>query len=44
MKTLIIDDEIAAIENLEILLGKYCKEVEIVGTARSAKEGYELIR
>jgi len=43
MKTLIIDDEIAAIENLEILLGKYCKEVEIVGTARSAKEGYELI-
>jgi len=43
MKTLIIDDEIAAIENLEILLDKYCKEVEIVGTARSAKEGYELI-
>ena len=43
MRTIIIDDEIAAIENLEILLNKYCKEIEIVGTARSAKEGYDLI-
>jgi len=44
MRTIVIDDEIAAIENLQILLNKYCEDIEIVATARSAEEGYALIK
>jgi two-component system LytT family response regulator len=43
MHTIIIDDEIAAIENLQIMLNKYCKNINIVATAQSADEGVLLI-
>ena len=38
MKTIIIDDDITAIELLADLLKQY-EDVEIVGTATSGKEG-----
>ena len=43
MRAIIIDDEIAAIENLQILLGKFCKEIEVVGTSSSANQAFEII-
>ncbi len=43
MKVIIIDDEIAAIENLQIMLNKYCKNINIVATTQSADEGVLLI-
>ena len=43
LEIIIIDDEIAAIENLQILLNKYCNDIEVVATASSADEGFELI-
>ncbi|MHC1702384.1 MAG: LytR/AlgR family response regulator transcription factor [Tenuifilaceae bacterium] len=39
LKALLIDDELASTRSLEILLSQFCKEVEVVGTARSAEEG-----
>ena len=38
LKALIVDDEIASIRSLEILLSQFCKQVEVVGTARSVDE------
>jgi two-component system LytT family response regulator len=38
LKALLVDDEIASIKSLEILLGKFCPQVEIVGTSRSVEE------
>lgn len=43
IKSVIVDDERNNCENLKELLGKYCPEVEIVGTAHSAAEGIESI-
>ncbi|MGB1003480.1 MAG: LytR/AlgR family response regulator transcription factor [Salibacteraceae bacterium] len=46
MKTInvaIIDDEIAAAENIQILLDSYCKWVNIVGMAHSIPSGFQLI-
>ena len=43
MNAIIIDDEIAAIENLQIMLNKYCKNINIVATSQSADEGVLLI-
>ena len=43
MKTIIIDDDITAIELLADLLKQY-EDVEIVGTATSGKEGLELTK
>ena len=40
----IIDDELAAAENVEILVNKYCPEVEIVGMAHSISNGIQLIK
>ena len=40
----IIDDELAAAENIEILLNKYCPEVEVVGMAHSISNGIQLIK
>lgn len=44
MKAFIIDDEQHCIEALEILLGKYCPEVEIAETCRDGFCGLEAIR
>ncbi len=38
LKALLVDDEIASIRSLEILLGQFCKQVEVVGTARSVDD------
>ncbi len=38
LRALIVDDEIASVKSLEILLGQFCKQVEIVGVARSVDE------
>lgn len=43
MRAILIDDEVNNSENLRILLQKYCLEVQVVGTARSAAEGRSLI-
>ena len=40
----IIDDELAASENIQILLNNYCPEIEIVGMAHSIPEGIKLIK
>lgn len=39
LRALLIDDEIASTRTLEILLGQFCKQVEVVGIARSVDEG-----
>ncbi|RPH32104.1 MAG: DNA-binding response regulator [Bacteroidales bacterium] len=38
LRALIVDDEIASIRSLEILLSQFCKQVDVVGTARSVDE------
>lgn len=44
MKALIIDDENHCIEALEILLGKYCQDVQVVATCRDGICGLESIK
>lgn len=39
----IIEDELSGIDNLTLLLSKFCPGVKLVGTARSAKEGRQVI-
>lgn len=43
IKAVIIDDEMAAIENLSLLLQQYCSGIEIIGTAMRIDTGIELI-
>ena len=43
LKTIIIDDEVKAIETLQILLNDYCDGIDIIGTATSTDEGLKLI-
>lgn len=43
MKAIIIDDEKKGREILKSLIENYCKQVEVVAEAGSAKEGYDLI-
>ena len=43
IKTIIIDDEPHAREKLELLLRKYCDNVEVVATAKNAEEGIAAI-
>lgn len=38
LRALIVDDEIASIRSLEILLSQFCKQVEVIGTARAIDE------
>lgn len=38
LKALIVDDELASVRSLEILLGQFCKHVDVVGTARNVDE------
>jgi len=44
IKSVIIDDEPDARENLSLFLKEYCKEVQICGEANSIKSGLELIK
>lgn len=41
LRALIVDDEIASVRSLQILLTQFCKQVEIVGVARSVEEALE---
>jgi two-component system LytT family response regulator len=43
IKTIIIDDEKLAVNYLRLLLNEYCKNIEILGSACSIKEGVELV-
>jgi len=43
MDAIIIDDEVSGRESLSVLLGKYCPEIKIVGTADSVKDGLRLL-
>ncbi len=43
IRTLIIDDEIGAINTLKRIVSLYCPEVEIVGFARSVPEAVRLV-
>ena len=43
MRAIIIDDEKNAVITIELIVKEYCPEVEIVGTALSAKQGIEEI-
>ena len=43
MRTLIIDDELQSISALKSEIGFHCPELEIIGEARSVKEGIEKI-
>tara|TARA_B100000427_G_scaffold320744_1_gene320433 strand:+ start:300 stop:1034 length:735 start_codon:yes stop_codon:yes gene_type:complete len=44
IKTVLIDDEKKAIDNLTIMLTEFCKNVEIVGTASSINDGIDVIQ
>lgn len=44
LKTIIIDDEVKAVETLEMLLTNYCDGIEIIGTASSSDEALKLIK
>lgn len=43
LKTIIVDDEMNARENLKILIGEFCPELEVVGLAASVAEARRLI-
>jgi two-component system LytT family response regulator len=40
---IIVEDELSGIENLILLLNKFCPQVKIIGSARTAREGKEII-
>lgn len=44
LQGVIIDDEISNIENLTILLNKYCPEIHIAGNANNVDQGLVIIR
>jgi two-component system LytT family response regulator len=44
LRAVIIDDEPDAVKFIDSLVTEYCDEVEVVGTANSAKEGVDIIR
>jgi two-component system LytT family response regulator len=43
IKSVLIEDELAAREALKSYLAKYCPQVELVGEAQNSREGIELI-
>lgn len=43
IRAVLIDDEAKSLQVLQNKLTNYCPQVEVLGTANSAKEGYELI-
>jgi two-component system LytT family response regulator len=44
LQAVIIDDEVSNIENLTILINKYCTEVTVAGTATNVEQGLLVIR
>ena len=44
IQAVIIDDEVSNIENLTILLNKYCPKIAVAGTATNVDEGLLVIR
>lgn len=44
MRAIIVDDELLVAQNLHLLLGRYCADVEIIGTAHNAADAEKLIR
>ena len=44
IKTIIIDDEPRSIQNLKLLLARYCKQVEVIATAEYPENGILLIQ
>ena len=43
LTSIIVDDELHGRENLKTIIDTYCKEVEVLSTAKSAIEGKELV-
>jgi two-component system LytT family response regulator len=43
LKAIIIDDEADAINNMQILLQRYCENIEVVGCASSLMDGVKLL-
>lgn len=43
LRTILVDDELNNIENLDALLGKYCPQVQVTGKATSADAARKLI-
>jgi len=43
IKTIVVDDEVIARETILSMLGSYCPDVEVIGTAGSVKEGVEIL-
>ncbi len=43
LKALIIDDEIASLRTLELLIGRFEQHIDILGVAHSAREGIEMV-
>ncbi|NVO09839.1 MAG: response regulator transcription factor [Bacteroidales bacterium] len=43
LKALLVDDEIASIRSLQILLNQFCPQVEVIGIARSVDEALEQV-
>ncbi len=43
LRALLVDDEIAALRSLELLLKEFCTNVEVVGKARSVREAVDQI-
>lgn len=44
LQAVIVDDEVSNIDNLVILLGKYCPGITVAGTATGVEQGLLLIR
>ena len=44
LRTVIIDDEQDAINNLKKIIDEFCEEAKVVGVADIIQEGYKLIR
>ena len=44
LRAVIVDDEPDAVEFIKSIIGEYCPDLEVVGTAYSAKEGVDVIR
>lgn len=43
IKAVIIEDEINGLNNLQNLLAEHCEGIEVIGTAGSIEEGYDLL-
>ena len=44
LQAVIVDDEISNIENLKIMLNKYCPKINVAGTATNVDQGLHVIR